>query len=246
MIDMHCHLLPGIDDGARDLNEALELARYAVDHGITHAVMTPHINPGTFNNSKASITRAVASFRTQLAEHDIALNIAVGAEVRICVELLDMIVLNQIPFLGELDGYRIMLLEFPHSHILPGSDKLVQHLLDQNIRPLIAHPERNKAVHANPDRIAQFVAMGCLLQVTADSVAGRFGKASKRTAAYLLKKGWVYVLATDAHHIKHRPPELMGGVRAAARLIGDSAASALVNSHPFSIVGIEQFDCGLR
>ncbi len=237
MIDLHCHLLPGIDDGAQNIEDALALARYAVEHSITHAVMTPHIQPGTYDNCAETIEQHVRSFQIQLDEHGIALKIAAGAEVRICSELLEMVPMGQIPFLGKLDGYDIMLLEFPHSHIPPGSDQLVRWLLKQHIRPLIAHPERNKAMHADPDKIAPFVSMGCLLQLTAGSVVGRFGELSRSCADYYLGRGWVEVLATDAHNLQYRPPELKNSMQAAAKLIGDDAAHALVYENPIAIAG---------
>jgi len=242
MLDLHCHLLPGIDDGAQSLDDALALARHAVRSGISRAVMTPHIQPGLYENTAASISEAVDAFRRQLAAHDIMLQIAAGAEVRLCGELMDMISTGQIPFLGESEGYRVMLLEFPHSHIPPGSDQLVRWLLRRHIRPLIAHPERNKAVHTDPQRIAPFISMGCMLQLTAGSVAGSFGEPSKACARYLLGQGWVYVLATDAHHLRMRPPELLAGVRAAADIIGEESAHALVHEHAWAIAG-SKFDC---
>jgi len=242
LLDLHCHLLPGIDDGAQTLDEALALARHAVAHGITHAVMTPHVQPGTYENSAATIADAVLAFRGQLAAHDISLQIAAGGEVRICTELLDMVPMRQAPFVGELEGYRVMLLEFPHSHILPGSDQLVRWLLKQHIRPLIAHPERNKGIHADPDRIASFVSMGCLLQVTAGAVVGGFGERSMACARYFLEQGWVDVLATDAHNLQYRPPELIPGMEAAAAIIGDDAAHALAYETPRAIAGCK-FDC---
>jgi len=219
------------------MEDSLALAKHAVAQGITHAVMTPHVQPGTYDNNAEIISNSVALFQARLKEHDIQLNIAAGAEVRICTELLEMVPMGQVPFIGQLDGYNIMLLEFPHSHILPGSDQLVRWLLKQNIRPLIAHPERNKALHTEPDKIAAFVSMGCLLQLTAGSVAGLFGEASKSCANYYLEQGWVELLATDAHNLHYRPPELKHGMQAAAKLIGEHAAHALVYENPKAIVG---------
>ncbi|WP_018294794.1 tyrosine-protein phosphatase [Mariprofundus ferrooxydans] len=237
MLDLHCHLLPGIDDGARTLDESLALARHAVEHGISRAVMTPHIQPGVYDNSAENICDAVQLLRAHLADHDIPLRIAAGAEVRICPELIQMIPMGQIPFLGESEGYKVLLLEFPHSHILPGSEQLVRWLLNNNIRPLIAHPERNKGLHADPHRIAPFVSMGCMLQVTAGSVSGSFGTASKAVAHYLLEQGWVDVLATDAHNLNHRPPELKAGMDDTARLVGEAKAHALVYENSYVIAG---------
>jgi len=230
-----------MDDGPESMHESLAMARHALEQGIRYAVVTPHIQPGVYENTADTITDAVELFQDQLAEHDIALKVVSGAEVRICPELMQMVPMQLIPFLGESEGYKVMLLEFPHSHILPGSDQLVGWLFKQNIRPLIAHPERNKEIHTDPDKMAPFVSMGCMLQLTASSVAGDFGSLSRSCAQYFLEQGWVDVLASDAHHLKSRPPELMRGIRAASKLIGDSAAYTLVEENAYAIAG-SRFD----
>ncbi|MBL4775774.1 MAG: capsular biosynthesis protein [Mariprofundus sp.] len=239
MLDMHCHLLPGIDDGPSTLDQSICLAKHAVAHGITHAVLTPHIQPGRYNNDVQSIARVGRVFKAALESNAIPLQIALAAEVRLCAELVGMV--QQENFheicVGQLGGDRILLLEFPHSHLPPGSEQLVQHLLGHNIRPMIAHPERNKTMHHSPDRLAAFISMGCLVQLTAGSVVGDFGIKSQKCAQYFLKQGWVNVLATDAHNLNSRPPELLEGVAAAANIIGKDAADKLVNASAFEIAG---------
>ena len=145
---------------------------------------------------------------------------------------------NQIPFLGHWQGQQGMLLELPHSHIPPGSDKLVKWLLERNILPMIAHPERNKDIMRDLDVIAPFVEMGCLFQVTAMSMAGRFGVQSAQRAMEMLEKDWITVLATDAHNLEHRPPVLSEGYAAAKALVGEAAAQALVLDNPRLIAGL--------
>lgn len=236
MIDLHCHLLPAIDDGPDTLSEALDLARLALANGIEHSVVTPHIHPGRYENERANIESAVTDFKAALKAHNIPLKISSGGEVRISVEAISMVRHTQIPMLGHENGYDIMLLEFPHSHILPGSDKLVAHLLNQNIRPMIAHPERNKDVMRSLDKLLPFVEAGCLLQLTAGSVAGSFGKFARQRAIEMLERGWVTVLASDAHNHKYRPPDLRAGRDAAAAIIGEAAAMDLVLGRPASIL----------
>jgi protein-tyrosine phosphatase len=238
MIDLHCHLLPGIDDGAKTMTDALEMARVAVGDGIEYAVMTPHLHPGRYENTRSSTIDALHEFRAALKEERIALEIGIAAEVRLAVEILSLLELDEVPFLGELDGYRIMLLEFPHSHIPHGADKFVQKLLDEKIRPMIAHPERNKDVIRNLDKIKPFVEMGCLLQLTASAVAGKFGAKPHLRATQLLKLGVVHVLATDAHNLTGRRPQLREGAEAAAGIVGDKAAEAMVCCNPRSLLGL--------
>ncbi len=236
MIDLHCHLLPGIDDGAARISDSMTLARMAVNNGITHAVLTPHIQLGRYNNNRQRIEQAFARFWQMLGEQEIPLGVSIGAEVRIDPMILPMVERDEIPFLGELEGQPVMLLEFPHDQILPGSDKLVAHLLARNIRPMIAHPERNRAVIGQLERIRPFVEMGCLLQLTAASLAGRFTPQIARCARQLLERGWVEVIATDAHNSTYRPPDLAQGYTAAAAIVGEEAARALVLDHPLAIV----------
>ena len=236
MIDLHCHLLPGIDDGPETMEEALALAAHAVRNGIVRAVVTPHIHVGRYRNELASITADLTRFRTELKRRNIPLELGLGGEVRLGEDIIAMVAEERIPYLGERDGYRIMLLELPHSHVPVGSDKFVGWLLKQKIRPMIAHPERNKDVHHDINKITPFVSMGCWLQVTAGAVAGNFGEPSRKRAVQLLERGWVAVLASDAHNLEHRPPELEPGRRAAAAIVGEEESWKLVRDTPLAIV----------
>jgi protein-tyrosine phosphatase len=235
MIDLHCHLLPGIDDGPDTLEQALELAQIAVSNGIQSCVVTPHVHPGRYENTAQSIAIEVEKFRDALAEANIGLNIAAAGEVRLSAEILDMFAQQQLPFLGEWQGQQVMLLELPHSHVPPGSDKLVKWLMDRGIRPMIAHPERNKGMMRELDQIKPFVELGCLFQLTAGSVAGSFGPAAELVAQHILEMGVVTILASDAHNAKHRPPNLEPGRRVVERLLGESASWDLVKNNPGDI-----------
>ncbi|WP_417778254.1 tyrosine-protein phosphatase [Stutzerimonas xanthomarina] len=235
MIDLHNHLLPGIDDGAPDLDTALALARMAVDEGITHLVCTPHIHPGRYDNTPASIAAAKAQFIAGLQRAKIPLQVASAAEVRFGMELMVGITQGVIPFLGEWQGKQVLLLEFPHGEIPFGAERLTSWLIQRNIIPMIAHPERNKGLLRTPSKLKPFLEQGCLLQVTASSVAGGFGPAAEQLAHMLLEEGVVTILATDAHNQQHRPPKLIDGMQHAARLIGETKAEALVKLNPWQI-----------
>ncbi len=232
MFDLHCHLLPGIDDGPQTLDEALLLARMASADGITHAVLTPHIHPGRYENERLGIERAVSDFADALAGGGIDMAVAAGAEVRLDPMILPLLQQDRIPFIGRQGDEDIMLLEFPHSHIPPGTEKLVAWMLGRNIRPLIAHPERNKDVMRRLDKIRPFVEMGCLLQLTAGSVAGLFGEPARERSVQMLESDWVSILATDAHDPQHRIPALTAGRRAAADIVGDQEATRMVLDRP--------------
>lgn len=236
MIDLHCHFLPGIDDGAQTLDDALDLARASVTAGVKTAVMTPHVHVGRYDNNLSSIKASFRAFDRALAVNGIPLEIRIGGEVRISPEIMAMVEEEEIPYLGELDGYRILLLEFPHGHLMVGADKLIQWLLARRIRPLIAHPERNKEVMHNVGKIYPFVAMGCLLQVTGASVIGQFGKPAQDCAMSLIERNWVTVVATDAHNLLHRPPNFDLAYQALVAIGGEPFARQLTEHMPAEIV----------
>ncbi|WP_417227616.1 tyrosine-protein phosphatase [Amphritea sp.] len=237
MIDLHNHLLPGIDDGPSTLEESLELARIAANDGITHMVVTPHIHPGRYENQVATIEPVLHRLQSALIEYSIPLTMSMGAELRISAEMIGMIPAGKIPFLGEWQGQKVLLLELPHSHILPGSDKLIKWLKAQHILPMIAHPERNKEIMQSPNKLTPFIEEGCLIQLTAMSVTGEFGKQAQQCAQYIMQQGWTTILATDAHNSNHRPPILSKGHKAAIELIGKQEADKLVIDNPAVITG---------
>jgi protein-tyrosine phosphatase len=238
MIDTHCHLLPGIDDGAKTLEQSLAMARASVSNGIRHAIMTPHIQPGRYDNTRTLIKASFDSFREALGEAQIPLEIGMAAEVRISPEILTLLDEDELPFHGEMDGYRILLLEFPPTHIPPGADKLVDYLLMNKVRPLIAHPERNRDVIHKLSKIDPFIDKGCMLQITASSLVGIFGDGPRERAQELLERDVFTVLATDAHNLKGRRPLLKEGAVAAAQIIGAEAAQDLVEKNPLQILGL--------
>jgi protein-tyrosine phosphatase len=235
MIDLHCHLLPGIDDGPDTLEDAIRLARHAVASGIEKSVVTPHILWDRYDNTLAGIREATVRFRAELAARHVPLEIGYAAEVRVGPDVISLVEEELLPTLGSVDGYRIVLLEFPGSHILPGSDKLVSWLLRHKIRPLIAHPERNREVLRDIDTIAPFVQVGCWLQVTAGSVCGVFGPHCQERARQMLERGWVRVLASDAHGMPARMPELERGRAAAEEIVGAAESWSLVRNRPAAI-----------
>ncbi len=236
MIDMHCHFLPGLDDGAPDLDTALEMARVAVADGIRFAVLTPHIERGLHDNDKAVISSCFESFRRELSLARIPLRVFMGSEVRMDLAMIQMFGREEIPFLGVMDGYEIVLLELPPGHVPVGAPRYVERLVRQRIRPMIAHPERNAEIVADPSRLDPLLAAGSLLQLNAGSLTGEFGKASRRCARHLLGLRVFKVLASDAHDLHTRRPVLSAGVEAAAGVIGHQEATALVYRNPAAIV----------
>lgn len=238
MIDLHCHFLPGIDDGPETLAQALDLARAAVADGITHSVLTSHVHPERYSNQRSSLEIAVESFRAELANANIELDVRIGGEARLCPELIELVAADQVPFLGEVAGYRILLLEFPHQMIPLGSQAFIKSLLRLKIRPLIAHPERNKAVMTNTDKVREFTEAGCWLQLTAGSLVGRFGPQAEQAAFELIDAGWNCLAATDAHSLPNRPPLLSEARTVLGQRYGEAVAHSMVYEKPAQILGL--------
>ncbi|MBL4623580.1 MAG: hypothetical protein JKY42_00290 [Flavobacteriales bacterium] len=236
MIDSHCHILPGIDDGSKDMAESLVMAQMAVDDGIKTIVATPHIHLGRFDNDLNSIKIVLSEFKTALQENNIPLDVRVGAEVHIDPEVMGMIAQDAIPFVGELDGLKVMLLEFPFTHVPPGSDKFVQWLQQKGIKAMIVHPERNREIRESIEKLQVFVQLGCLIQITSSSLLGTFGAETKACAEELLRYDWVSIIASDAHNHKSRPPKLAAAREAAALIVGEEASWKLVRDNPAKYV----------
>jgi protein-tyrosine phosphatase len=180
-----------------------------------------------------------ADFKQALHDHDVPLKLFLAGEVRLSPESLDLFMADDVPFLGTVDGYRVVLLEFPHELVPVGSDRFAAKLLHMKIRPLIAHPERNKAILQNPDKIRPFVDMGCWLQLTSGSLVGRFGKEAKKVALDLLEDDLAWVVATDAHNMRSRPPYLAEGRDAVEAVLGAHLAKTMVTDRPARILGLD-------
>jgi protein-tyrosine phosphatase len=232
MIDLHCHLLPGVDDGARTLEDAIELVRLARASGITGAVVTPHVHPEVWDNSSASLRRVFIRLVEALAASGIDFPLALGAEIRLHPDTMASLEARRLPLLGRLDGVDIALIEFPDGMIPPGALHACRAMIGWGIRPMLAHPERNKAVMRDPACIRPFVDAGCLLQLTAASITGHFGTAAKSASLTLLAQGLVSVVATDAHNRVARPPRLHEARDALARLYGHAVADRLTLEVP--------------
>jgi protein-tyrosine phosphatase len=232
MIDIHCHLLPGVDDGPKSMEEALEMARLAVKNGITHAVITPHITPGRYDNTLDSLFMVYDEFSRALRENHIPLQTALASEVRLDPVIINMVESGTLPFLGDYDGHQLLLLEFPYTSIPPGALELAQWLVKRRIKPVIAHPERHRTIINNVKTLEPYLKAGCLVQITAGSLSGIFGDIPKKTAIKLLELGWVTVMASDAHNNKLRPPELEPGRVVAEKIVGEQESWALVRERP--------------
>jgi len=232
MIDLHCHVLAGIDDGAQTLNDSIDLIKLTIADGVTHAVCTPHIQLGRFDNNIETISAAYEALVAQVSRQKLNIKLAFAAEVRICPEIMILAKQNKLPFIGQWENTDVLLLELPHSHVPPGTDQLIKWLKKNNITPMIAHPERNRDIMADYQKFKMLDKLGCLFQVTASSLCGYFGDVAQEIAVKMLKEDKVTILATDAHNVKRRPPNLSEGRAVAANIVGEAKAQTLVYDIP--------------
>lgn len=236
MIDIHSHILPNIDDGAHNLDEALTMLKMAVDGGVTTQVLTPHIQSGRFDNTKDQIETAFIKFREQVDSANIPIKLLLGAELRIGPEIMTMINNNQVPWLGEYQEQKTFLLEFPRNDIPYGSDNLVRWVLSKNCLPIIVHPERNRTFINHPEKLQVFLDLGCPIQITSCSLTGSFGNEVQKFSEQLLIDEKVSAIASDCHNLKGRSPDLLAGFEHAKAIVGEQYACTLINSMPNSFI----------
>ena len=236
MIDVHCHYLPAVDDGARDIQESIALLRLAVKDGVRQIVVTPHVYAGRWDNSLAGLAPKFIAFKRLIASKRIDVELFLGAEVHLLPESLAMVERGEVPFIGGWDGQKALLLELHDARIPPFAVNAVRHLRTLGVVPIIAHPERNKAVMADPDCLEPFIAEGCLMQLTAASLVGRFGPQAERASLKLLERRWAHLVASDAHNLLHRPPMMKAARKFLKKRFGEPLAAALTEQGPARLV----------
>lgn len=231
MVDIHCHILPGIDDGAKDWDTSVEMARMAARDGIRTIVATPHVQEGVYMPERGAIRALIAELQRRVS--DLPLRILEGADVHYAFDLADRVKAGQIPLVN--DG-RYLLLELP-DHLVPRTlrETLFQLRLE-DVVPIITHPERHGGIQGHEELLADLVAAGACVQVSGMSLAGQFGRDAARSATRMLQMNLVHCLASDAHSTRGRTPELARAARLAAEIVGESAARAMVCDIPARIV----------
>lgn len=229
MIDLHTHVLPGLDHGPEDWDEALEMCRIAVADGITTLAATPHVSE-VFPNSPQRIVEAVGELRRRLREARIALEVVEGGDYHIQPELAP----ENVVTLGGNGRY--FLLEFPYQVLPQRADAFVRVLLQRGLTPIVTHPERTASLQHEWRKLGPLVKEGALVQITAGSLLGHFGRQAAAVAERFLELGWVHLIASDAHWARERVPRLAGGRDAAARVVGAEAALALVEANPRAVL----------
>jgi protein-tyrosine phosphatase len=238
LIDLHCHILPGLDDGSSSAEESLAMARLALQDGIRTIVATPHALDGVYNVPLAKITEGVAAFQKLLSTKGLDLQVCVGADVHLSPAIAEKIKTGAVITINATGKY--FLLELPPQTIPSGVKEEIFALKMQGITPVITHPERHPLILRDMNLLHDFIAMGALSQITAMSLTGEFGEGVRRCSQELLKHCLVHVIASDAHSADSRPPLLSRAVNEAAELTGsDSLAASLVKDIPAKILAGE-------
>jgi len=209
------------------------MARIAVADGITHLACTPHIYPGVYNNSTATIAPALAALQLELDRHSIPLKLIIGADVHMVPEVMQGLKAGTIP---TLNGSRYFLLEPSHHVAVANFVDLVENFLNAGYIPLITHPERLRWIDGHYDEFIEAARLGAWIQITAGAITGRFGRSAETYAQRLLADGFVHIIATDAHSIDHRPPILSEGLKIAAEIVGEEEAQRTVLERPRAVL----------
>lgn len=229
MIDIHCHILPGLDDGAESLAVACAMAEMAVADGITHIIGTPHAN-----QTYAFVPETMKQRRDELqAIFEGRLTLATGCDFHLSFENLQEI--RHDPARYTLNQKDYLLVEFADYSIPPAMDQVLHELQLAGLHPIITHPERNPLIRSQSDRLFKWLRQGCYAQVTAGSLLGRFGRAAQDAAEQWIRGGAVHFLASDAHNTTSRPLKLQEAFDLIANKNGANVARALLIDNPLAV-----------
>ena len=230
MVDIHSHILPTVDDGAKSWEMAVEMCRMAAADGITQMVATPHSNH-EYRYDRRSHENSLAQLRDRIGG---VIELSLGCDFHLSFD--NIVALRKNPSEFCIGGTNYLLVEFSDFGVSRQLLQTLEEFLDSGLTPIITHPERNRMLQQKPDTIVDMAGLGCGIQVTASSFTGFWGSGPKKIAEWLLKKGAVHVLATDSHDTQHRTPILSTGRAAVAVLAGEDVAELVVCKNPGVIV----------
>jgi protein-tyrosine phosphatase len=238
MVDIHHHLLFGLDDGSNSIETSVAMAKLAVAEGITHVVCTPHAN-SHFEFDPNINARKTDALRARLQAEGIALTLGSGCDFHLSFDNVQRAKIEPTRF--SINGFGYLLVEVPDYGLPPGLTETFYELQLAGLTPILTHPERNPTLQSDPNRLKDWLRGGVLIQVTADSLTGHKGKPAQRMANDLLEKRWVHFLATDAHNTSSRPPRMREAHDLVAEKYGASYAHALCLTNPLAVFLGKQF-----
>ena len=235
MIDLHCHILPGLDDGASSLDESMEMAKAALQDGITAVVATPHLFRGGFSTDDLGVIEGKRrELNDALARSNVAVEIKSGAEVHISHNLISEIRAHRQSL--ALNGSGYMFIEFPSGHIYSGAKNLIFDLMSEGVIPIIAHPERNAVFACDPGLLYDLVQMGALAQGNGGSLTGLYGREAGQAITHFLRWNLIHFLASDAHNSTSMAPRLAEACKSAETAVGKEGARCLVQDNPLAVL----------
>ena len=230
MVDIHCHILPEVDDGAKTWEISTQMCRMAASDGIDHIVATPHANH-EYEYSRELHEERLARLRVIAGN---LITFSLGCDFHFSYDNIADALLH--PERYCIGNTRYLLVEFSDFAISPMTAGHLRQLMDRGLTPILTHPERNPILQRDPARVLEWAADGALVQVTANALTGRWGPIARKMSLFLLRQRAVHVLASDAHDLKSRPPLLSAGRDEISRIAGRETAEALVDSNPRAIV----------
>jgi len=232
-IDIHCHIIPAVDDGPRTMDESLEMIAMAAEAGTAIMVATPHRNsPMALVDDSGEILTRFKLLRNTVKAEGIPVKLLLGAEVYCRENLLERLSADRLGL--TLAGSDYFLLEFPTDILIPGSNELIRCLVQQGLVPIIVHPERNEQVQQDPDQLLPFIESGAMIQLTGASIEGRLGGNALECAKAILKRNMAHIVASDCHDADSRTPCLDGLTK--QKLLEPRRAEMLMNRLPAALV----------
>lgn len=208
MVDIHCHILPDVDDGAKSFENSLDLAKQAVEQGITTVVATPHHYDGKYFCSREEVLSLCEQLNVYFKNNNVALQVLPGQEVHFFQTIVEEYDAGN---LVTLANSRYILIELPATKLPDNYEFVFHELLISGITPIIAHPERNAVLLEDEEVVSELIEMGILFQLTAGSLIGKFGKKIQKQSLKWCKQGFVHFIASDAHNLTSRPFNLKEG-----------------------------------
>lgn len=230
VIDIHCHILPDVDDGPKSWDVSREMCRMAFADGITHIVATPHAND-RYHYDREYLVAMLERLREFVGGTP---KLTLGCDFHLSYDNLQAVLAHPVRY--SIQGSNYLLVELSNYSVPPQISDCFQKLGAKGITPILTHPERNPILQRTPQRVLEWVEQGCAVQVTASALTGNWGEKGRSVAKWLLEHAAVHVLASDAHDANHRVPMLSEGRDAAAEICGPEIAAALVEDNPQAVV----------
>jgi protein-tyrosine phosphatase len=227
-VDIHSHVLYGLDDGAKTLEQSVQMLQMAASHGTTDVVATPHAN-ARYEFNPDVIEQRIAEIQGQV---DIRLHR--GCDLHLQIDMIEDALAH--PRKYTINHKNYLLIEFPDLAIFPSTDEILLQLLEAGIVPIVTHPERNPQLQQRLEDIARWVELGCYVQVTAASCTGTFGNRARTCAEGLIGRGMVHFIASDAHDCAHRSPDLSGAYASLSALWGEEVIRPLFVDNPRAVL----------